>query len=276
MKFVSILLTSLMLIPLLSVTPVVIAEDESEDLNTYGLNILMWRNDTFDIDENSKIDAVRVVLLINTTTNTEVDAQVLIKAQQGAKTIEQWINFTVVDIENKSITVDAWVEGAYDISMHFYNPHTGNLLKSIDVGLFHMAPALNLPEVSLELTATNELMTGDECSVTRSFVDEIGNRYGVTGNRDIKGIPFTVYDWDEVLDCSQWPAGAYELTESYSNGLGQTTETWLNFTIKNRHTTTKCPNPYIISVIYMYSICFCICQAIFYCIMGELVSIIRY
>ena len=52
--------------------------------------------------------------------------------------------------------------------------------------------------------------------------------------RSIIGTPFTVLDTDLVLDCSNWPAGNYIITETYQNGLGQTTSDTLELVIINK------------------------------------------
>ena len=66
------------------------------------------------------------------------------------------------------------------------------------------------------------------------FADETGPRYGETGVRTFSGAPFSVLDSQTSLDCSSWPAGSYTLRETYRNGLGQTAEGTLNFSISNR------------------------------------------
>ena len=41
-------------------------------------------------------------------------------------------------------------------------------------------------------------------------------------------------DTDQYLDCSNWPAGTYIVTETYQNGLGQTTSDTLELVIVNK------------------------------------------
>ena len=97
-----------------------------------------------------------------------------------------------------------------------------------------LTPSLDVPRVAIKLNAGNGLQTGETCEIVREFSDETGPRYGETGVRTFTGAPFSVLDTHGVLDCSSWPAGAYELKETYRNGLGQTAESTLNFTINNR------------------------------------------
>lgn len=212
----------------------VIAEDgEPRTLEDVGLYMVAIRNDSLDTDDDGSYDAIRVVLVLNATSG-QADINMLLSASTGLRSTEQWDNRTVIGQENLSLTVDAWEVGQYSLNLRMYDPVVGDLLADIDIGTLWMDPALSLPTLEMTLNAPATIETGDSCMVTRFFVDEVGFRYSQMGSRTFTGVPFQVYDSDTQLDCSVWPAGDYELRESYQNGFGQTAEKVLQFSIYNR------------------------------------------
>jgi len=205
------------------------------DLSANGIKVLAWRNDTFDADEDGRLDAVRIVLALNITEAVETsDINILVEAFHDGRSIELWANHSLNGAIETSIQVDAWGEGIYLLKLQMYDPQSGSLLADLDAGEWNMAPALATPSLKFDLKSPGWIETGDHCEIKRVFVDEIGERYGKMGQRDLRGTPFATYEWDTELDCSTWPAGEYTLHETYQNGLGQSTEAWLNLTINNR------------------------------------------
>ena len=221
--------------------PVPIAEsvtgdDQADaDLAAHGIRVQAWRNDTFDADEDGRLDAVRLVLALNRTDEVErADLNILVEAFLDGRSIQQWSNLSLDSAVETSIQVDAWDEGIHEIRLQMFDPQSGDILADLDGGEWNMAPALAVAKVELILRSPVWLETGDECTIKRGFVDEVGERYGLLGVRDLRGTPFAVQSWVDVIDCSNWPAGDYTLHETYQNGLGQSSKSWLNMTIHNR------------------------------------------
>ncbi len=226
--FIALLMVSLLL-PLTAVGAELSTE---ERLAEEGLTVLALRNDTIDTDQDGDIDAVRVVVVLNSTAASNE----LIVKLRGLHKEREVLEVQEVAFEgqtNITLVYDAWSKGEHNLRLDFFDEN-GDFIASYPLPTFVLTPALQVPRVDLTLNAGSMLQTGEECEIVRNFGDETGPRYGETGVRTFTGAPFSVLDSDHVLDCSSWPAGDYELKETYRNGLGQTAESTLNFTIENR------------------------------------------
>ena len=216
----------------LSFSTVVSAEEENDAFSDAGLTLVALRNDSLDSNQDGTFDAIRVVLVINSSADWTILTLTLIGEYSGLTvTEEQTLSFS--SQENASITYDSWATGQHRLNLEISDAQ-GILLKSINIGLFDLAPALRTPKIDLSLDGSEIMQTGDECEIRRIFWDETGPRWGQDGTRSISGTPFTVLDSDVYLDCSDWPAGEYLITETYRNGLGQTATDTLNLFIANR------------------------------------------
>ncbi len=226
--FIALLMVSLLL-PLTAVGAELSTE---ERLAEEGLTVLALRNDTIDTDQDGDIDAVRVVVVLNSTAASNE----LIVKLRGLHKEREVLEVQEVAFEgqtNITLVYDAWSKGEHNLRLDFFDEN-GDFIASYPLPTFVLTPALQVPRVDLTLNAGSMLQTGEECEIVRNFGDETGPRYGETGVRTFTGAPFSVLDSDHMLDCSSWPAGDYELKETYRNGLGQTAESTLNFTIENR------------------------------------------
>ena len=203
-----------------------------ERLAEQGLTLLALRNDTIDTNQDGDIDAVRVVVVLN---STQSQNELIIKLR-GLHKEREVLEVQEVAFEsqtNISLVYDSWSVGEHDLRLDFFD-RDGDFIASYPLPTFLLRPALQVPKVSLGLDAAQSIQTGETCTINRDFSDETGPRYGETGVRTFIGAPFSVLDTQQSLDCSSWPAGDYELKETYRNGLGQTAESTLNFTIFNR------------------------------------------
>jgi hypothetical protein len=212
------------------------AAEESDALTEAGFEICdaCIEVTTLGAEQFGRNDRVLIILHI-TSQGSDSSLILNLRGTQGYMTVdEQRVElFSDDGIANVNMTYDSWQEGEHSIQLEITDI-TGKSLRIIEIGTFDLMPALKTPSVSLQLSASGWLETGDDCLVTRLFADETGPRWGADGTRSISGAPFKVLDSDQVLDCSIWPAGGYELMETYQNSLGQTTTSWLNFTIHNR------------------------------------------
>ena len=225
----------LMLFVLLSAsltTLPVSAEGELSELSDAGITLVALRNDTLDLNQDGDIDAVRVVVILNSTYPSTFIELRLIASHNDREVIEK----TTMEISgqtNASLTYDAWASGKHELELVCFDMN-GVRITGIELPTFDMVPSLQTPMLGLELFGSDTLETGSSCEVNRMFADETGPRYGAIGTQTFIGAPFTVLDNATIIDCSNWPAGQYSLKETYRNELGQTAESWLNLSIQNR------------------------------------------
>ena len=210
------------------------AEPSSSDeaLESEGLALIALRNDTLDLNQDGDADAIRVVVIMNTTneyTNIELRLYGVHKDREGHDSR----TMSCSGQSNASIIYDAWAQGEHALRLEIVN-QDGETITTIQLPTYVLRPALKTPQIILDLEAPAWIETGDACTIDRLFADETGPRYAAAGVRTFSGAPFTVLDNQTSLNCSHWPAGEYVLKEAYRNDLGQTTESWLNITIHNR------------------------------------------
>lgn len=210
----------------------VVAEEETDPFTEAGLNLVALRNDSLDSNQDGMMDAIRVVAVINSTQQMVGLTLTLIGEHSGFTVYEEMFMY-FEDQENASLTYDSWATGEHRLYLEISDSE-GRLLLSINIGTFDLSPALAVPSIDLELSGSEIMLTGDSCEITRNFIDETGPRWNYVGTRSIVGTPFKVLDSDQTLDCSNWPAGAYVVTETYQNGLGQTTTDTLQLIIENK------------------------------------------
>ena len=207
-------------------------ESSSDSLAEAGLSLIALRNDTLDTNQDGDNDAIRVVVVFNTEReNTNLELRLI--GEYKDREVTEILQFTFSEQSNASLVYDAWAAGEHELRMQIVD-QDGNIITTIQLPTYVLKPALQTPSIVLALNAPQHIETGDECTISRVFSDETGPRYGASGVRTFSGAPFTVLDSQDSLDCSNWPAGEYQLKEAYRNDLGQTTEDWLNLTIHNR------------------------------------------
>ncbi len=224
--FIAFMFLSLCFVPISS------AQEEIDPFEEAGLSLVALRNDTLDVNQDGMMDSVRVVIILNST-QSWIDLTLSLFGDHNGLTVLEEKEMSFESQENTSLTYDSWAEGEHRLVLEISDVE-GRLLKSISIGSFDLTPSLNEPEIDLVLSGSEVMMTGDECSIKREFVDETGPRWGKSGTRTITGTPFKVLDTDYSIDCSNWPAGEYTISETYSNGLGQTTSDVLIMVIANR------------------------------------------
>ncbi len=180
-----------------------------------------------------RLEKILSVFVVINSTNQWVDLTLTLIGEHSGITVYEEILMAFEDQENASLTYDSWAVGEHNLMLEISDAD-GRLLKSVNIGTFDLSPALATPEVNLLLSGSEIMQTGDNCQITRDFVDETGPRWDFEGTRSITGTPFKVLDTDQVLDCSNWPAGTYIVSETYQNGLGQTTSDTLELVIVNK------------------------------------------
>lgn len=210
------------------------AEPSSSDeaLEAEGLALIALRNDTLDLNQDGDADAIRVVVIMNTT-NEYTNIELRLYGVHKDREVHDSRTMSFSGQSNASIIYDAWAQGEHALRLEIVN-QDGETITTIQLPTYVLRPALKTPQIILDLEAPAWIETGDACTIDRIFADETGPRYAAAGVRTFSGAPFTVLDNQTSLNCSHWPAGEYVLKEAYRNDLGQTTESWLNITIHNR------------------------------------------
>ena len=227
------LLLGCIVLPLGLVQEVQAESSAVEDaLAAEGLTLVALRNDTMDMNQDGETDAIRVVVMVNTSREW-IDMELRVLGDYKGKQVIESVTLSFTGQTNASIMYDAWSSGEHSLSLQFVNAD-GNVITTYQLATYSLIPALKTPRINLQLSAPAWIETGDECLIERNFSDETGPRYDAIGTRTFSGAPFSVLDDQQTLDCSHWPAGDYQLRESYRNGLGQTAESWLNLTIHNK------------------------------------------
>lgn len=234
MRKVPTLLLCLFILPLIG--PMNVSAEADIGLEEAGITMVALRNDTLDLNQDGDVDAIRVVVILNSSVeSTFVDVR-LIATHNDREVIES-STIEIVGQTNASLTYDAWSRGEHELLLGFYDQN-GVEISVIELPTYEMVPALQTPMLSLQLNGKTNLQTGSSCEINRMFADETGPRYGAIGTLTFTGAPFIVLDNATSIDCSTWPAGEYLLRETYRNELGQTAETSLNLTIENRPAPT--------------------------------------
>ena len=209
------ILTFVLLMPMVGLTN---AGAESDiGLEEAGLTMVALRNDSLDLNQDGDVDAVRVVVILNSSTpSTLVDVRLI--ATHNDRQVIETTTIDVVGQTNASLTYDAWSRGAHELALGFYDMN-GVEISTIGLPTYEMVPALQTPMLSLQFTGKSNLQTGSNCEINRMFADETGPRYGAIGTLTFTGAPFIVLDNATTIDCSSWPAGEYSLRETYRLSL---------------------------------------------------------
>ncbi len=207
-------------------------DEDTDPLADAGLSLIALRNDTLDTNQDGDIDAIRVVVVMSTTSDFVNLELRLFGDYKGKQVVESQI-MSFSGQSNASLVYDAWSSGEHELSLSIIN-EAGEEITSFDLPTYMLKPALKTPRIMLALNAPERIETGDQCTINRIFEDQTGPRYNADGIRTFAGAPFTVLESQDTLDCSHWPAGDYTLRETYRNDLSQTADDWLNLTIYNR------------------------------------------
>ena len=159
----------------------VVAEEESDPFTAAGLDLVALRNDSLDSNQDGMMDAIRVVVVINST-NQWVDLTLTLIGEHTGFTVYEEIVMGFEDQENASLTYDSWAAGEHRLVLEISDAD-GRLLKSVNIGTFDLSPALAVPSVDLLLSGSEIMQTGDDCEITRDFIDETGPRGDFEGTR---------------------------------------------------------------------------------------------
>ena len=158
-------------------------EEESDPFVSAGLNLVALRNDSLDSNQDGMMDAIRVVVVLNSTQQW-VDLTLTLIGEHSGFTVKEEVLMSFDDQENASLTYDSWATGEHRLILEISDAD-GRLLKSINIGTFDLSPALAVPSVDLVLSGSEIMQTGDSCEITRDFIDETGPRWDFVGTRSV-------------------------------------------------------------------------------------------
>lgn len=178
------------------------------------------RVDAMDMNNDGFPDMLSTIFAVNATEDSQVGVQVIVETDRLV--IPFWQNMTLSAGEMKfgSIDIHAWEDGDYHLRMLIWDHGLEIITHEVDLGTFDLSTALSPPTLNLELQAAEEIFTGDNCQILRSFSDEVGEQYNAIGVVSLTGVPWQVLNETAPIDCSAWPAGAYSVSMQYTNGLG--------------------------------------------------------
>ena len=155
----ALVLAVMMAVLLLPVGPVSAEMTTEERLEAEGLTVLALRNDTIDSNQDGDIDAVRVVVILNSTAASN---ELIVKLRGLHKEREVLETQEVAFSGQTNITVvyDAWSKGEHDLRLDFLDAN-GEFIASYPLPTFILTPALQVPRVQLALNAGDSLQTGE-------------------------------------------------------------------------------------------------------------------
>ena len=125
------------------------AEGELTELSEAGFTLVALRNDTLDLNQDGDIDAVRVVVILNSTSPSTFIELRLIASHNDREVVEK----TTLEISgqsNASLTYDAWSSGKHELELAFFDMN-GVRITSIGLPTYDMVPSLQTPMLALEL-----------------------------------------------------------------------------------------------------------------------------
>ena len=146
--FLVVLLFTSLLMP----TSFVGAEATAEErLAERGLTVLALRNDTIDTNQDGDIDAVRVVVVLNSTASQN-DMIVKLRGLHKEREVLETNEISFSGQTNITMVYDAWSKGEHDLRLDFYD-QDGVFVASYPLPTFVLTPALQVPMVQLMLNA---------------------------------------------------------------------------------------------------------------------------
>lgn len=198
-----------------------------------GIGLEERRVDAMDMDNDGFPDMLSTIFAINATQDSQVGVQIIVETDRLVIPFWQNMSLTAGEIKFGSISIHAWEDGDYHLRMLVWDHGLEVISHEVDLGTFALSTALTPPSLGLELQASEEIFTGDECQIVRSFSDEVGEQYDAVGVVSLTGVPWQVLNETAPIDCSSWPAGRYTVSMQYTNGLGFGASTTLEVTIEN-------------------------------------------
>ena len=126
----------------LSFATQVSAEEETDPFTDAGLNLVALRNDSLDSNQDGMMDAIRVVVVINST-NQWVDLTLTLIGEHSGFTVYEEVLMAFDNQENASVTYDSWAAGEHHLQLEISDAD-GRLLKSVNLGVFDLLSLIHI------------------------------------------------------------------------------------------------------------------------------------
>ena len=144
--------------------------EEEQMLMDEGIILVALRNDTLDLNQDGETDAIRVVIMVNTSREW-IDMELRLLGDYKDKQVVESVTLSFTGQTNASLVYDAWASGEHSLSLQFVNAD-GEVFKTYQLPTYSLIPALKTPRIDLQLSAPPWIETGDECLIKRNFSDE--------------------------------------------------------------------------------------------------------
>ncbi len=203
--------------------------------NAEGQTHIMVNNERTDLLDNNSdgdADSVNVVASISTSAGNAVVAMEIVATTEDLS-ISFWNNTTLQSGSNYLLVkeVKAWSNAEYSFKLRVWDIESGLIVYDQDLAVHELVASLSAPELSMTLVAQTPIFSGDSCQIERYAIDGVGAHYGQLGTVSIQGAPWLIPENTVLIDCSEWPAGEYTISEHYRNGLGMVAVADLSFTV---------------------------------------------
>ena len=143
-----------------------------EALAEEGLNLIALRNDTLDLNQDGEPDAIRVVVIMNTT-NDFTNIELRLYGVHKDREVHDSRTMSFSGQSNASIVYDAWAQGEHTLRLEIVN-QDGEKITTVQLPTYVLRPALKTPQLLLDIEAPSWIETGDACTIDRVFADETG------------------------------------------------------------------------------------------------------
>ena len=89
-------------------------------LEEAGITLVALRNDTLDLNQDGDVDAVNVVVILNSTTpSTFIDIRII--ATHNDREVVESKTIEIIGQTSANLTYQAWSRGAHDLVLGFYD-----------------------------------------------------------------------------------------------------------------------------------------------------------
>ena len=118
MRKVTVFLALLFLMPLFGAINV--SAESDIGLEEAGITLVALRNDTLDLNQDGDVDAVNVVVILNSSAPSSfVDIRII--ATHNDREVIESKAIEIVGQTNANLTYQAWSRGAHELALGFYD-----------------------------------------------------------------------------------------------------------------------------------------------------------
>lgn|GEM_PF-2455741 len=185
--------------------------------------VTAWQTNIQLLDSNSdgQQDLFRVQYDLDSVSPAlDVAVELEVRTPDGS-TFSVWDNYTIEGdaYDIRILNFSTWLVGSHEFTLRVHDLEDGEVEYEESLGTHQLSSAFDAP--SLHLTRSDlGVYRGSYCSIIANLSDLVGDYFDLRGRLEWDGIPFIPASESLELDCSQWPDGVYDVSGSYTNGLG--------------------------------------------------------